>query len=76
MKSYIENGLTKEDRKQLQDDIASLRPYILALKKRDLKGLKCEMCNKIADNYDIHHLKYTLDVSYIVRHLQIDGFVV
>jgi len=45
------------------EDITALRPYILALKERDLGSIKCEQCGN-TDDLNIHHKKYGLDVNY------------
>jgi len=62
--NYKQFGVTREEREQNQDDIIRLRPYIMALKERDLGVLKCEQCEATDKPLDIHHKKYGDSVNY------------
>jgi uncharacterized OB-fold protein len=44
--NYHDFGITREQRDVLQADIASLRPYILAIKTQELGELRCEDCGQ------------------------------
>jgi len=58
------HGLSDIERIQLQRDIIELRPYILALKKKEMGKLKCERCGQKDTEYHIHHKRVAMDVNY------------
>ena len=62
--NYHDFGITREQRDVLQGDIAELRPYILAIKQRELGQLKCESCGQSEAPIEIHHKRYGIDVNY------------
>lgn len=56
-------GITKQERMQEHYDSIFLRPWILAVKERELGKLMCEDCGS-EENLQIHHKRYGIDVTY------------
>lgn len=61
---YKQFNITKEERLEEARDVSGLKQYIVALKERDLGGLRCENCGVKDKPFDIHHKRYGIDVNY------------
>ena len=65
MREYRKNNAVRlAERNKDYEAVFFLKPYILALKERDLNGLRCENCGITDVPLDIHHKKYGAGVTY------------
>ena len=62
--NYRDYNITRDERMDMHKAIKELRPYIMALKQRDLGTIKCESCGKETEAVDIHHKTYKSDLTY------------
>ena len=60
---YKQFNISREERLQEQEDVIRLRPYIFALKEKELGVIKCERCGSMK-GVEIHHKRYGADVNY------------